>query len=360
MSEINNDKEQVISSALVIKNELENKLQLSKNYLRLNVDQFSKNYPKEIRDGMNNIIEQVNNNVTLPDLYNEILEEVSVGQSTVQSQSVQMEQHFTPHRKMRQVMLELDGKLGALDTAKNGCKNTVVKIHTLKEEIESLQEIYNELESSNVITYDLLLLLSVHFPNLISTQLLDQAIKNENINSEKLSKLFFSKVKSKLGQKIVKFDEAERGLKSHQHMVKDAAFAAYHLQSLVDLYKKEIEETGWSFEMSEIYYYVMYFTSEGEKQIRTGGRVDTGTFGVVCCLPFNLQKKIQENWNFIKKQHFKTLEENEGIDTFIGYYWQTYKDLLEPKQTGEDEFEGVKLQDFINVDVPKLLTKKRF
>jgi len=352
------DIEKITSSELVIRDELENKLQLSKNFLKLNVDQFSKNYPEEVKNGINLVIQQVNNNVTLPDLYGKILEEVSVGQSTVQSQSVQMEQHFTPHRKMRQVMLELDGKLGALDTAKNGCKTTVVKIHTLKEEIESLQEIYNELESNEQISYDSLLIISIHFPNLISSSLLETAASSGGIISQKLSSLLLSKIKSKLGQKIVKFDEAERGLKSHQHMVKDAAFAAYHLQSLVDLYKKEIEETGWSFELSEIYYYVMYFTSEGEKQIRTGGRVDTGTFGVVCCLPFNLQKKIQENWNFIKKQHFKTLEENEGIDTFIGYYWQTYKDLLEPKQTGEDEFEGVKLQDFINVDVPKLLTKK--
>lgn len=350
-----------MNNSLVIphRQELEDRLNLSKNYLSLRVSQFSGNYPEVVKQGMQEVVDIVNANKTLPELYSEILEEVSVGQSTVQSQAVQMEQHFTPHRKLRQIMLELDGKLGALDTAKNGCKKAVVKLATLKDEIEALQEIYNKV-NDGVLTATVLMEVATFVPNCVPESLINSAILlgDKGIESDIIKNRIITKLKSILGDKLVKFDETERGLKSHQHMVKDAAFAAYHLREQVAKHTKEAQDTGWSFEEAELYYYVMYFTAEGEKQIRTMGRIDTGTFGVVASMPKGLRTKIMSNWDFILTKHADVLNKY-GKDSFKGYYLQEYKEQMEPVWDEENRtFEGDSLKDFIGVDVPLILAKK--
>lgn len=356
------------SSSLVIPNRknLEDRLAISKNFLQLNVNEFSKDYSPAIQQGINEIVDIVNNNTTVPELYHEILQEVSVGQSIFQSQAVQMEQHFTPHRKLRQIMLELEGKLGALDTSKNGCKKAVIKLSTLKDELEQLQEIFNKVNDSEYLSGTLLLEVSTFVPNIISQTMIDSAFKasslfgnNDGIKSDLIKNRILSRLKSILGDKLVKFDETERGLKSHRHMIKDAALATHHLRSLVDKYKQEADATNWSFDESELYYYVMYFTSEGEKQYRTGGRIDTGTFGVVSSMPTGLRNKIFSNWDFIITKHNEQLRQH-GKDNYKGYYWQDFKEIVEPKwDINTRTFEGESVQEFACVDVPNLIKKSQ-
>lgn len=346
-----------------VTNAIADRLHLTDNYLKLNLDRYTENYPVEVKERMDAVVAIVNSNTVLPELYGDILKEVSVGQSAVQSQAVQMEQHFTPHRKMRQIMLELDGKLGALDAAKNGHKQAVVKLHKLQGEIDRLQKIYSRVETTEdhagELDRDTAILVCMIWPNLIPASVLSLITQDEPLKTPEVLDMILDKCRITLGEKLIKLEETDRGLRSHEHMVKDAAMESQRLQTLVEGYQKQMEETGWNFEESELYYYVMYFSKEGEQQIRTGGRVDTGTFGVVCTLPAPLQKKIIANWNFIKEQHSKNIDPNTGKDTFDGYYFQVYQEIMEPKWDPETRtFEGVSPTDFINTNVPHIIKKK--
>ena len=68
----------------------------------------------------------------IPDLYPEIVSEVSVSTSLFQDRCVQYETCFTPHRKLRQAMLEMDNRLRALYTAKTGHKKAILKLEEAK------------------------------------------------------------------------------------------------------------------------------------------------------------------------------------------------------------------------------------
>ena len=138
-------------------NELTIKEQINQNTLTV----FGiENFPVKVQEGINEVLDIVKSNKTVSQLYAKELEETMVSTSIFQDICVQMEEHHTPNRKFRQVMLELEGKLDALDAAKNGHKKAIVRLQTLKDEVEDLQEIYEELTNCKVINFDMALRLS--------------------------------------------------------------------------------------------------------------------------------------------------------------------------------------------------------
>ena len=111
------------------------------------------NYPAEIREGISNVMNIVAQNKSISDLYPQELQEIPVSTSIFQDICVQMESHFTPQRKLRQALMELDSKLGALDSAKNNQKKQIVKLQQLDGEIKELERIYAQLEEKDSSHY---------------------------------------------------------------------------------------------------------------------------------------------------------------------------------------------------------------
>jgi hypothetical protein len=276
------------------------------------------NYPTEIRDGINSVMGIVKENKTISDLYPEELQEIPVSTSIFQDMCVQMEQHYVPHRKLRQALMELDSKLGALDSAKNGHKKSIVKLQQLDEEIKELEDIYNRLNVEEpIIDFELGMLISsftyitkndenAMSHNIIPESMINILSSGKEITDKKLINVIKSKVKTALGNKIVDYEEAQRGFRSAQHMVKDAAIKAHQYQKQVDQYREEVKQSPYSYEESEIVYYVMYFTADAEKQLRTGDhQIDRGTYGAISQLPDTIRHKVQQNISFIRKKLFE-------------------------------------------------------
>lgn len=257
----------------------------------------------------------IKNNQTIIDLYNKELAEIPFSTSQYQDVCVQMEQHFTPHRKLRQAIMELDSRLRALYAAKDSFVETYYKLEELKVKREKL--IY-EIE-----------------------------------NDDKLSS--FDKEIKRIKLKKLEYDiqKQERELKSVINLIKDAMLKVAMYQSLIEQYKREVEESGLSFEESEVIYYVMYFTKDIEVQLRTMGRIDTGTMGAIAQLPEIIRRRVLQNIQFITEK----LQMGEGKDEYL---FIKYRDELLPKKTGENEFDGFSLKEFIGTDVIKILALPEF
>ena len=271
-------------------------------------------YPVSIQNGFNNIITNVlAKEKQLTDLYPELLAEIPISTSQLQDTCVQYEQHFTPHKKLRQSLLELQDKLAALYTAKTGNKKSILKVERTKLEIENLQYELGKLE------------------------------ENDIYSKKRLSLTIL--------EKEVDLEEDERSLNSSVHLIKDAMLKVMQHEELIKKYRKEVEASGLSFEESEAEYYVIYFTSDVEKQLRTANRIDTGTFGAIAQLPEQLRLKVLKNITFLKHKLFDDNYHPEG-----DYLWKVYYEQLKPVKTGEGEMEGLKISEFIGMDTIKILS----
>jgi len=273
----------------------------------------SEKYPISIKESFKSTMNILQNEISLTDLYPDELAETNVSTSQFQDTCVQMAQHFTPQRKVKQCLLELQGKLDALFSAKTGHKKSILKCEKLKIQIDILKQ-----EAEDMIT---------------------SADSKNEILLKRIAIL----------EKETKLEEANRGMQSSSHMIKDAALKVTQLRSLIERYKEEIVESGLSFEESEAIYYVMYFTSDAERQIRTSGRVDTGTFGAISQLPEPLRLKVLSNISFIKEKV------ETGYPITKDYLHIVYRDIMLPKKTGDNEFEGVNVNEFIGMDTIKIL-----
>lgn len=274
----------------------------------LNVD--NKQLPERLVKQFEQIENIIKNNQTTIDLYSKELAEIPFSTSQYQDVCVQMEQHFTPHRKLRQAIMELDSRLRALYAAKDNFIETYYKLEELKIKKEKL--LYEIENDDKLSSFD------------------------KEIKKIKLEKLEYD---------IQKY---ERELKLIINLIKDAMLKVAMYQSLIDQYKKEVEESGLSFEESEVIYYVMYFTKDAEVQLRTMGRVDTGTMGAITQLPEIIRRRVLQNIQFIAEK----LQMGEGKDEYL---FIKYKDELLPKKTGENEFDGFNIKEFIGTDIIKLL-----
>lgn len=268
--------------------------------------------PLSISRHFDNISKIITENKTLPQLYGDVLVEIPISTSLFQDVCVQFETHFTPHRKLRQAMLELDSRLRALYAAKDGHMKAYFKVQQIKIRVEKLER---ELEQET----------------------------DEFNRRLKILKLEESKYE---------LEKSKRELESALHLVKDAMLKVAMYQELVDKFKKEVEESGLSFEEAEMVYFVMYFTKDAEVQIRTMGRVDTGTFGAIAQLPDGIRQKVLKNIDFIVEK----LNAGEGKDDYI--YKKYWNELL-PKKTGENEIEGCKINEFTMLEPIKVLAKER-
>lgn len=278
------------------------------------LETMSDEYPIAVKEGIKDVLDIISSEKNITDLYPQVLSEVSISQSQFQDMCVQYEQHFTPHKKLRQAVMEMQDRLSALYTAKTGQKRSIIKVERINLELENLQE---------------------------------ELSKAETEYEQKRWELA-------IADKMVDLEEAEREAKSSMHLVKDALLKVVQQRNLVEKYQKEVEESGLSYEESEVIYYTMYFTSEAEKQLRTGDhQIDRGTFGAIGQLPPAIQNKVFRNISFLRKKLF---EENYPLDG--EYLYKVYWDELIPKKTGESEFEGMSVKDFINTDIIKLLTDK--
>jgi len=273
----------------------------------------SEKYPEEIRDGISNVFELIKQEKHLTQLYPEVLSEIPISTSLFQDKCVQYEVCFTPHKKLRQAVLEMQDRLSALYAYKTGYKKSLLKVLRIQNEIDELKE------------------------------------KFEKETNEREKK----KIEIEIFKKEVLLEEAERNVNSSAHLVKDAALKVVMQQRLVDQYQKEVEESGLSFEESEFIYYVMYFTKDAEVQLRTSGRIDTGTFGAIAQLPEGIRRKVLWNISFIKKKLYEENWPPEGDYIFI-----VYRDILEPKKTGENEYEGVNVKEFLSIPAIKVLAKE--
>lgn len=322
-------------------------------------------YPVAISEGISNVMEIVNANKSITDLYPTELKEIPVSTSMFQDSCVQIEQHYTPHKKLRQAIMELEGKLGALDSAKNSHKKAIVKLDQLENEVNELEEIYEKLNKENsTIDFEMGILLSaITFTTekgestqkhtIIPDSLLNILSNGKEITDRKVVNVIKAKVKTALGNKIVDYEEAERGLKSAQHMVKDAAIKSYQYQVQAEKYKKEVEESPYSYEEAEVVYYVMYFTADAEKQLRTGDRqIDRGTYGAISQLPEKIRNKIQQNISFIRHKLYEEDYPQDG-----DYLFKVFEDVMLPKKTGDGEIEGLLVSEYLGIDPIKLISQ---
>jgi hypothetical protein len=323
-------------------------------------------FPIAIQNGITDILDIVQNNQTLPELYEKELKETMVSTSIFQDVCVQMEQHHTPHRKVRQIMLELSDKLDALDSGKNNHKKSIIKCQSLENEINELQEIYELLDEENAtIDFDLALRLSninyitksgmesYQTNKVIDSNILNIVMQKE-ITNEKYINSLKDKVKIALGNKIVDFEEAQRALKSSQHMIKDAAVKAHHMRKLADKYSKEVQNSGISFDESEVIYYVLFFTADVERQLRTGDhQIDRGTYMAISQLPDFVRLRVQKNIDYI---YNKLKDMNPSSD----YLFRTDRDKLIPEMSRDEEgnliIDGFNLRDYLDLDMIRTLS----
>lgn len=253
----------------------------------------------------------INNESTMPELYGKILSEIPVSTSLFQDKCVQYEVQFTSHRKLRQAMLEMDGKLQALYAAKTGNRKADLKIRKLLANIEDTKI----------------------------------SLNNSELSAKEIRNLEFE-----MEEYLNDLEEVKRDMKMALHMVKDAMLKIAQQKELIDVLLKEVEDSGLSYEESEVIYYVMYFTKDAEVQLRTMGRVDTGTYGAIAQLPEGIRKKVLSNIEFIKTK----LQDDYNGD----YIYILYRDQLIPKKTGEMEYEGMKLCQFLGIEPIKILASK--
>ena len=341
----------------------------------------SENFPLEVQEGINNILSIVNNNTTLPELYSKELQEIPISTSIYQDLCVQMEDHHTPHRKLRQVMLEMGGKLDALDTAKNGHKKSIIKIAKLTDEINELQDIYVELmdvkedgtivvKEDAIIDFNLALRMSsINYQvkdgetsvthEIIPSVLVNSLSSGNEVSDKKLIQFVSNKIKSAMGTKIVDLEEAERSMRSSEHLIKDAALKAAQLQNQVADYKIQIEESGMSFEESELEYYNFYFCSGSENQLRTGDhQIDRGTFGAIGQLPEPIRRRILKNIEWLQT---KIYSDHEKTGSWYGdFYTRSHRNLFTLTKTGDGEFEGMNVGEYLKMKPIKILSDVNF
>jgi len=345
-------------------NDLPIKKEINKNVLTV----FGKeDFPLEVQKGIDDILDIVSSNKSLPELYEKELKETMVSTSIFQDICVQMEEHHTPHRKLRQVMLEVGDKLDALDAAKNGHKKNIVKLQTLNDEVNDLQEIYTELDENGIIDFDMALRLStisyqttsgmdnVQVNMVLPASVLEIVSKGTNVDNEKFIKTILDKLKVALGNKIVDYDEAKRSLDSSKHMIKDAAVKAHQLRKQAEVYKKEVTESGLTFDESEIIYYVIYFTAEAERQLRTGDhQVDRGTYKAISQLPDFVRIKVLKNIDYIQKKLHTEYGQTQSWWA-SDYIFLNEREVIDPKfdrdENGDLIVEGLRVKDYLLIDM---------
>jgi len=286
----------------------------------------SEEYPIEVREGVNEVMNIIGQEKSITDLYPEELAEIPISQSHFQDQAVQYGQHFTPNRCLRQALMEMQDRINALYAAKTGQKKAILKVKRIGFELENLNI---ELEKAK--------------ENLV-----------QDVGQKEEGDYEIRRWELTIAEKEVDMEEANRGLKDASHLIKDAILKVNHQRKLVERYRKEVEDFGLSYEESEAQYYCLYFTSEVENQLRTGDhQIDRGTNKAIAQLPKPIRLKVLSNISFLREKLFG--ENPHPIDG--DYLYKIYRDQLMLKKTGPGEFENMKLSDYLGFETISLLVK---
>jgi len=292
-------------------------------------------FPAETKEEMRDVVQILEEEKHVPQLYPHVVAEIPMSQSSVLDMCVQYMEHFTPHRKLRQVMLEMQSRLEALHSAKRSYHKAAIKVERLRRELRRLDEDIEDLEQ----------------------QIEELERREDELSPEErreLRRLRRQLEDLELDREDLKveLDEALSGRRSAQHMIKDAMLKVVAQRKLAKRFEAEVKATGLSFEEAEMVYYVMYFTRDAEKQLRTMGRIDTGTFGAISQLPEGLRRKVLANIEFIRKKL------NEGWPADGDFIFLEYWEDMLPKRTGPGEIEGVKVEEFLGYKPPKIISDK--
>lgn len=318
------------------------------------------NFPKSVSKSLTEVLNIIDEGKTLVEMYPDILTEISVSSSGFQDMCVQYEEHFTPHRKLRQAMLEMQNKLEALNTAKDNFFENSRELSELKRDCEFIDNLVTKLKSEDDRTvfseYDIYLIIK-HLEEKISRIAVDNLVQIDNYGTRclplEIQQCIIVPLTDILNKKSQEYNKKLRAFKVTEHMIKDALIKVIQQRNLVEKFKKEVKESGWSFEESEVIYYVLYFTAEMEKQLRTIGRIDTGTFGAIRCLPGGIRKKVLRNKEFLENKI------GLGIKSSSDFLVEIYRHKLMPEFTGENEIENVNIREFISIEPIKILSKRK-
>ena len=331
------------NNSLTLKEEIKNNLLQT-----INLNNYS-NQP-DVQNRLSNTLNNIFNNKSVSELYSKPLLEVPMSQSNFLSQCVQFTEHWTPHRKLKQALIELKSKYGALNAAKNSHFKAVTKHKQITDQLDKIQNLISKLEIIDEIDQSLALKIISVSNNLIPNVVFNLL----PINDKDFILDIISKLKHKAADLFVKLQESEYSIKDTDHMVKDALDSASMYESVIPKYEQEVKDSGLSYEEAEMVYYVMFLSWEIENQLRTGDhQVDRGTSKVITQLPLGLRKKVYENFNFLKKKYF---EDNYPMDA--DFLIRINPDIFKPKKTGDMEFEGESIKDFLNIEPIKQLSIK--
>ena len=330
-----------MEKSLVLKDEIKNNLLNT-----INLNNYTNQPDVQIR--LQNTLNNIFDNKSISEIYNKPLLEVPMSQSNFLSQCVQFTEHWTPHRKLKQALIELKSKYGALNTAKNSHFKAINKHKELTDTFEIINDCIKKLEETKELTTNLVLnILTISqtiIPQQISNLILNNNIVASNITIEFINTII-SKLKHKAADTYIKIQESEYSIKDTDHMVKDALDTASMYEILIPKYEKEVEESGLSYEEAEMVYYVLFLTWEAENQFRTGDhQLDRGTSKVITQLPNGLRRKVYQNINYLKNKYF-----NEHYPMDADFLVKSNTDFFKPIKTNDMEFEGDSIVDFLGI-----------
>lgn len=332
---------------LALQQEIENKFLNS-----INIDSYM-NQPA-VQERMNKTLENIFNNKTISENYQDLLIEIPMSQSNFLSQCVQFTEHWTPHRKLKQALIELKNKYGALNAAKNSYFQAINKRKKVQYQIDLINQIIIQLNENKELDLRVALKISTLNIGILSKPIIDIIERNGKVDDIEYVEIITEKMKDKASDLFIKLQEAEYAVKDSDHMVKDALDSAGMYESIIEQYRREVEESGLSYEEAEMVYYVMFLTWEAENQFRTGDHeLDRGTSKVITQMPNGLRRKIYQNINFLRQKYFKEKRPSDS-DFLI----RENPDLFKPNKTGDMEFEGDKITNFLGIEPIKQLTRK--
>jgi len=275
----------------------------------------SDQYPITVKEGINEVMDIIAQEKSIIDLYPEVLAEVPISQSIFHDMGVQYYHgNVSPHRNLRQAVMEMQDRLNALYAAKTGQKKAILKLERLKLEIENIE---NELSKAET----------------------DYEIRRWNLTK---------------AEKEVDYEEANRGVKDSGHFIKDALLKVTHQRKLVEKFKAQVEKSGLSYEESEVVYFCFFFTQEAERQLRLGSMLDRGTLMAISQLPDAIRLKVLNNISYLRSIIF-----DDNFDPDSDFICKTHSDVIAPIKTGDMEFEGVKIADMLGIEPIKILAKNK-
>jgi len=264
---------------------------------------INENYPAEVKESFKQILSDIMAEKTVTEMYPEAASKVIIGQSLFQDIFGQYNQFYTPYRKLRQVILEMNKTYGALYAAKTGHKKAEIKKQRILVEIDQLQEKLKYTEDE-------------HERKLIQLDILE---------------------------KEAELEEIERDLRSSSHLIKDALFTASLQKKLIEKFQKECDKSPYTPEEEEVIHYILKYTEEAENQLRNG-RIDSSLLSSISKLPEPVRVRILHNINLLQSI-FNDIKEGKYPDP--GHITVIFKDKFIPQKSEDGKLDGLDVNELL-------------